>query len=89
MIAFSVSNVGNYVVGKIFGDEDVKINCAAADLGIKDGLDANTPIYYSLGVALLSFVVVSLLDRRPEEGLSPPRPDPPTFTTSHRTFMDI
>ncbi|MBP3864765.1 MAG: sodium:solute symporter, partial [Pseudomonas sp.] len=32
---------------------------------IKDGLDANTPIYYSLGVALLSFVVVSLLDRRP------------------------
>ena len=32
---------------------------------IKDGLDANTPIYYSLGVALASFVVVSLLDRRP------------------------
>ena len=31
-------NVGNYVVGKIFGDEDVKINCAAADFGIKDGL---------------------------------------------------
>ena len=30
--------VGNYVVGKIFGDEDVKINCAAADVGIKDGL---------------------------------------------------
>ena len=33
-------NVGNYVVGKIFGDSDVKINCAAADLGIKDGLAA-------------------------------------------------
>lgn len=31
-------NVGNYVVGKIFGDEDVKINCAAADFGIKSGL---------------------------------------------------
>lgn len=31
-------NVGNYVVGKIFGDKDVKINCAAADFGIKDGL---------------------------------------------------
>jgi len=31
-------NVGNYIVGKIFGDEDVKINCAAADFGIKDGL---------------------------------------------------
>ncbi|AMB87346.1 hypothetical protein AWM79_19415 [Pseudomonas agarici] len=31
-------NVGNYVVGKIFGDKEVKINCAAADLGIKGGL---------------------------------------------------
>ncbi|CAM3863291.1 hypothetical protein CCOS865_05101 [Pseudomonas reidholzensis] len=31
-------NVGNYVVGKLFGDKDVKINCAAADVGIKDGL---------------------------------------------------
>ena len=31
-------NVGNYVIGKIFGDEDVKINCAAADFGIKNGL---------------------------------------------------
>jgi len=31
----------------------------------KDGLDANTPIYYSLAVALASFVLVSLIDRRP------------------------
>ena len=31
-------NVGNYVVGKLFGDKDVKINCAASDMGIKDGL---------------------------------------------------
>jgi SSS family solute:Na+ symporter len=31
----------------------------------KDGMDANTPIYYSLGVGLVSFVVVSLLSRRP------------------------
>lgn len=32
---------------------------------IKDGLDANTPIYYSLAVGLLSFVLVSLFSRRP------------------------
>ena len=32
---------------------------------VKDGLDANTPIYYSLGVGLVSFVVVSLMSRRP------------------------
>ncbi|MBH3429562.1 sodium:solute symporter [Pseudomonas alkylphenolica] len=31
---------------------------------IKDGMDANTPIYYSLAIALVSFVVVSLMSRR-------------------------
>lgn len=31
-------NVGNYVVGKLFGDKEVKINCAASDLDIKDGV---------------------------------------------------
>ncbi|MBV6826106.1 AsmA family protein [Pseudomonas sp. PD9R] len=31
-------NVGNYVVGRIFGDKEVKINCAAADFDIKSGL---------------------------------------------------
>lgn len=31
-------NVGNFVVGKIFGDKEVKINCAAADVGLQDGL---------------------------------------------------
>ncbi|WP_430293173.1 AsmA family protein [Pseudomonas sp. B1-22] len=31
-------NVGNYVVAKMFGDDEVKINCAAADVGITKGL---------------------------------------------------
>lgn len=31
----------------------------------KDGLDANTPIYYSLAVGLVSFVIISLVTRRP------------------------
>ncbi|MCY1390772.1 AsmA family protein [compost metagenome] len=31
-------NVGNYVVGQLFGDKDVKINCAAADFDFKSGL---------------------------------------------------
>ncbi|MDT4854280.1 hypothetical protein D3C85_1663950 [compost metagenome] len=30
-----------------------------------DGLEANTPIYYSLAVGAVSFVAVSLLSRRP------------------------
>ena len=32
---------------------------------LKDGFDANTPIYYSLAVGLVSFIVVSLMSRRP------------------------
>ncbi|WP_459616995.1 AsmA family protein [Bordetella sp. 2513F-2] len=31
-------NVGNYVITKLFGDDEVQINCAAADLGMKNGL---------------------------------------------------
>lgn len=31
----------------------------------RDGLDANTPIYYSLAVSALSFVLLGLLSRRP------------------------
>ncbi|WP_426150354.1 AsmA family protein [Pseudomonas sp. DC3000-4b1] len=37
-------NVGNYVMGKIFGDKEVRINCAAADIGVKDGL-ASTNLF--------------------------------------------
>lgn len=32
---------------------------------IKDGLEANTPIYYSLAVGLVSYIFVSLLSQRP------------------------
>ncbi|WP_140919624.1 AsmA family protein [Limnobaculum xujianqingii] len=31
-------NVGNYLVSQIFGDDEVKINCVAADVNIRDGL---------------------------------------------------
>ena len=55
-------NVGNYVVGKMFGDQTVKINCAAADLGIKNGLatprlfvfDTENAIVYIDGTANFS-----------------------------------
>jgi SSS family solute:Na+ symporter len=33
---------------------------------LKDGLDANTPIYYSLSFGLLAYVLVSLCTKRPE-----------------------
>ena len=31
-------NVGNYIMGQIFGDEEVRINCAAANLDLRDGV---------------------------------------------------
>ncbi len=37
-------NVGNYVVGKLFGDDEVRINCAAADLDVRNGL-ASTRLF--------------------------------------------
>ncbi|QKJ85139.1 AsmA family protein [Paramixta manurensis] len=37
-------NVGNYVVGKLFGDDEVRINCAAANLNVRNGL-ASTRLF--------------------------------------------
>ncbi|EET4844336.1 AsmA family protein [Escherichia coli] len=31
-------NVGNYIVGAIFGDDEVRVNCAAANLNIANGV---------------------------------------------------
>lgn len=31
-------NVGNYVIGKIFGDDEVRVNCAAANLDVVNGV---------------------------------------------------
>ncbi len=31
-------NIGNYIIGRLFGDDEVKINCAATNLGIRDGV---------------------------------------------------
>lgn len=31
-------NVGNYLVGRLFGDDEVQINCAVSDINFKDGL---------------------------------------------------
>lgn len=33
-------NVGNYIVGKLFGDDEVRINCAATDLNVRQGVAA-------------------------------------------------
>ena len=37
-------NVGNYVMGRLFGDEEVRINCAVADLALEEGL-MTTPLF--------------------------------------------
>lgn len=46
-------NVGNYIVDKLFGDEDVKINCAAADVGIKDGLGSTRVFVFDTENAII------------------------------------
>ena len=38
MMEIAGLNVGNYVVSKLFGDDEVKINCGAADLEMKSGV---------------------------------------------------
>ncbi|MGF6206162.1 AsmA family protein [Pseudomonas frederiksbergensis] len=61
-------NVGNYVVGKIFGDKEVKINCAAADFDIKTGLattqlfvfDTENAIIYIDGTANMATELLDL-----------------------------
>lgn len=31
-------NVGNYVIGQLFGDDEVRVNCAAANLDLTNGV---------------------------------------------------
>jgi uncharacterized protein involved in outer membrane biogenesis len=31
-------NVGNYIIGQIFGDDEVRVNCAAANLDLVNGV---------------------------------------------------
>ncbi|CCO88040.1 AsmA family protein [Erwinia amylovora] len=47
-------NVGNYVVGKLFGDDEVKINCAAADLQVKQGLASSRLIVFDTENAIIN-----------------------------------
>ena len=48
----------------------VLCSLTAAFFMYSDGLDANTPIYYSLAVGAVSFVLISLLSRQPAPSTS-------------------
>ncbi|AZD06070.1 Exported protein [Pseudomonas chlororaphis] len=70
-------NVGNYVIGKMFGDKEVKINCAAADFGIKSGLattrlfvfDTENAIVYIDGTANMASEQLDLTITPESKGL--------------------
>ncbi|POA73123.1 AsmA family protein [Pseudomonas sp. GW531-T4] len=70
-------NVGNYVIGKMFGDKEVKINCAAADFGIKTGLatsrlfvfDTENAIVYIDGTANMASEQLDLTITPESKGL--------------------
>ncbi|SDZ10507.1 AsmA family protein [Pseudomonas sp. NFIX28] len=70
-------NVGNYLIGRIFGDKEVKINCAAADFGIKTGLattrlfvfDTENAIVYIDGTANMASEQLDLTISPESKGL--------------------
>nr|WP_315844777.1 AsmA family protein [uncultured Achromobacter sp.] len=47
-------NVGNYVMSKLFGDDEVKINCGAADLAMKNGVMTPRVFVFDTENALIS-----------------------------------
>lgn len=47
-------NVGSYVVARLFGDEEVRINCAAADIGFRNGLAAPRLFVFDTENALIN-----------------------------------
>jgi len=47
-------NVGNYVISKLFGDDEVQINCGAADLDIRNGLMRTNAFLFDTENALVS-----------------------------------
>lgn len=47
-------NVGNYLLGKLFGDKPVKINCAVADAGVKNGLLTTRSVVFDTENALVA-----------------------------------
>ena len=47
-------NVGNIIIGKLFGDKTVKINCAATDMTAKDGLFDMHLFMFDTGDALIN-----------------------------------
>jgi uncharacterized protein involved in outer membrane biogenesis len=47
-------NVGNYVVAKLFGDEEVAINCGAADVQLKNGLATPSLFVFDTQNALIN-----------------------------------
>lgn len=47
-------NVGNYVVGKLFGDDEVRINCAAANLDVRNGVASSRLFVFDTSNAVVN-----------------------------------
>ena len=47
-------NVGNYVVGKLFGDDEVRINCAAANLDVRNGVASSRLFVFDTSNAVIN-----------------------------------
>ncbi|TWI52326.1 hypothetical protein IQ22_03469 [Pseudomonas duriflava] len=65
-------NLGNYLVTRLFGDEEVDINCAVVDLGIKDGLARTRAFVFDTENALIEVSgTVNLATERIDLSINP------------------
>lgn len=74
-------NVGNFIVGKLFGDEEVRINCAAADIPIENGLATPNVFVFDTENAIIN--VTGDVDFGPEKldlTITPQSKGPRLFT---------
>jgi uncharacterized protein involved in outer membrane biogenesis len=46
-------NLGNYLASRLFGDDQVRINCIGADLGVKDGLATSRVVLFDTENAVI------------------------------------
>lgn len=87
-------NVGNYLVGKLFGDEPTRINCAAADIPIDDGVARPNVLVFDTQDAVINVTgETDFADETLDFTITPKSKGPRIFTlrtplTLHGTYAD-
>lgn len=81
-------NVGNYLVGQLFGDEAVRINCAAANLSFDDGVVTPEVFVIDTENALVTITgSVNLSDERLDLNIEPDSKGARIFTLRSPLYL--